>query len=172
MKHSLFGLLAVAAIAVAAACGGGGGGGERLSKEEYETELRRTGTAIESSFQALATNIEELGNQDVTSLDEADELFGQMAGEMLIVVDALRDSADELAGINPPEGVESEHADLTQGVSLLAEDFERFAATIESGDFNAIFAEAGMVADLEDSEAGKLLQSSREGIKSKGYNVG
>ncbi len=174
MTRTLLGLLLIAAIAVTAACGGSGGGsdGERVSKEEYEQALQQGGSAIEGSFQTLATNIEELGGQDIASLDEASELFDQMAAEIQTVVDALRDSADELTDITPPEDVEGEHADLIQGVSLLADDFERFAEIVQSGDFEAIFTEAGMIADLEDTEAGQLLQSSVEGIESKGYDPG
>lgn len=168
MTRTLLGLLLIAAIAVTAACGGSGD--ERLSKEEYEQALQQGGSAIESSFQTLAANIEELGGQDIASLDEASEFFDQMAAEIQTVVDALRDSAAELTDITPPEDVQGEHADLIQGVSLLSGDFERFAEIVQSGDFEAIFTEAGMIADLEDTEAGQLLQSSVEGIESKGYD--
>ena len=174
VKRTLLVLFVMMAIVAAAGCGGNGGagGGEPLTADEYDQEIQQTGAAIESSFAALAANIEELGSQDVTSLDQADEFFGQMAAEIQIVVDDLRVSADEFAAIDPPEDVEGEHSDLIEAVRLLADDFERFATTIESGDFEAIFTEAGMVADLEDSEAGQLLESAIDGLRSKGYNPG
>ena len=174
MKRALLVLFVMMAIVAAVGCGGSGGAGdgEPLTAEEYNQELQQTTAAIENSFLGMAANMEQLADQDITSLDFAYELFGEMAAEIQIAVGDLRVSADEFAAVDPPQDVEGEHSDLIEGVRLLADDFERFATTIESGDFGDIFAEAAMIADLEVTKSGQLLLSAINGLESKGYNPG
>jgi hypothetical protein len=152
MRHerSLAASLAAAAVLVG---GGGCGGGDRLSKAEYEEKMQEVGASLERSFEAIGDNPD--------SLDQLSEALGKSQDE-------LREAADELEDVEPPENVEDAHDDVVDGLRGVADQFGELVEATEEGDPEEI---EQFMKDFEDSDAAKKLQSATEEIKSKGYKI-
>lgn len=154
------GSLALAALVLgllAAGCGGGSGDaarGDRLSKADYLTKVQAVGTK-------MSDTMDELGSA------ASDPKAGAKQFEALGA--ALKDAADELAALNPPEDVQSAHEKFADGISMLGDDIAKAGSELKGDDVGAAMT---MMADLASSEAMKKIQEAADELEQAGYNVG
>ena len=85
-------------------------GTEPLTEEAYGTELRSTMGELEEAY---GDAIGETAGGGATPADAEELRSAQLA---------LRDAGNRLDEIDPPEGLEDEHADLVSGVRDMADD--------------------------------------------------
>ena len=152
-------IAAAAALALAAGCGGGGG--ERLSKEEYQRELASARGELEDAFAGLEKALQAAGAGS-GSLEKA-------AGEVENIQEELKEAADDLDGVAPPENVEEAHDELVEGMRALSEDMETFREAIEDGDTAAIHEFAASAGELESV---RDLEAATDELRAEGYEFG
>lgn len=154
-------LLAATAF-VLAACGGGNGNGnsgdgERLTKAEYESELSALGSLVSEGFEALG---------DPGSPEELEMQIEQAQTD-------LRDLADQLEGVNPPEEIEAAHDKLIESIRMFSDDLTDISSTLleaaESEDPAAAFEVLGELVNLESVA---MLQDVAETYQEQGYVTG
>ncbi len=130
-----------------AGCGGDG----RLSKEEYAAKVRGVYADLQQAFRA--TNVP----------------LSRLAPKVEAAQRQLRDSAEELDRVEPPEDVQTEHSQLVDGMRRYADDLDRLRnAAIERDvrtveDFNA---------RIGQNEAVEQMAEAAERMKFKGYDLG
>jgi hypothetical protein len=135
------------AVLVVAGCGGD----ERLTKQEYAEKVRAVYGDVQKAFQA--TNVPQ----------------GELASRVEAAQEQLRDSADELEAVEPPEDVETEHSQLAQGMRRYADDLDRLRNAAESGDQRTI---EDFNARIAQNEAVEQMAEAAERMKFKGYDLG
>jgi hypothetical protein len=140
-------LAMLAAAALVAGCGGD----ERLTKDEYAEKVRAVYADVQAAF--AATNVPE----------------GELAAKVAAAQGQLRASADELDGVEPPEDVESEHAQLVDGMRRYADDLDRLRNAAERGDSRTI---ADFNSRIGQNEAVEQIAEAAERMKFKGYDLG
>lgn len=158
MKGRAIGAIAALAVVVAAGCGdSGGGGGTQLTKAQYEQQLNSIGATIDSSFSELTTMFQSPN----PSFDEA-------ADKIAEIQDQMRDQADKLDDVTPPDDVEAEHEQMVEGLRGFADDLEEFRQAVESKSVTAMqdFAES-----FDTSESAKKIQQAGDSLEKKGYNL-
>lgn len=141
-------LLAAAALAA----GGCGDDGRRLEKAEYEEKVRSAYAEVQEAFQQT----------NVPSLDE-------LAGRVEDARKQLREAADELEGLQPPEDVEAENAQIVQAMRAYADDLDRLRNAAEQGDERTIEDFNTRIAQNESVEQ---IAEAAERMKFKGYDLG
>ena len=158
MKARAIGAIVALAVVVAAGCGdSGGGGGTQLTKAQYEQQLNSIGSTIDSSFSELST----LFQSPNPSFDEA-------ADKIAEIQDQMREQADDLDAVNPPEDVQAEHEKMVDGLRGFADDLEEFRQAVESKSVTAMqdFAET-----FDESESAKKIQEAGDSLEKKGYDL-
>lgn len=158
--------LALAALAVSLA--GCGGDGDRLSKEDYQQELAGIGATLESTFADVAAQLDGLNPDELSSLGDLTAFLEQASEQVGAGETALRNAADDLEAITPPEEVEETHQKMIEALRLLAADIGEFADIVKEGDLPKINA---FVAGLDELESGKLIQEATEEFKERGYDI-
>jgi HAMP domain-containing protein len=138
-------LLAVLSLA---ACGGD----DRLSKREYEEKVRSEYADVQEAF--LATGGAQ-GDELAARIEDAQQ--------------ELRDAADELDEIDPPEEVEKENEEVVEGMREYAGDLDELREAAERGDQQAIDAFNERIAK---NEAVEQIAEAAEEMKFKGYDLG
>jgi hypothetical protein len=138
-------------IVVAALFLAGCGGDERLTKDEYAARVRAVYADVQAAFRA--TNV----------------LGGELAPRVEAAQEQLRESADELDGVEPPEDVETEHSQLIDGMRRYADDLDRLRNAAESGDQRTI---EDFNARIAQNEAVEQMAEAAERMKFKGYDLG
>ena len=133
------------ALVVLAGCGGGE---DRLTKEEYQAEVRRIGSTLGETLGGLNTSAGALGPQ------------------VADVQANLRTTADDLDELAPPEEIESAHDKLVEGINGFADELDDLKAAVEAEDEDAI-------RRFEDTFTGsasvqKIREASEE-LQEKGY---
>ena len=148
MRRALL-LLPVLALAVAVAgCGGGGGketSGQPLTKAEYEAKIQEIVKTVGEQFTGVEANSPE-------ALDKG--------------VEALKDVADELEKISPPEEIATLHGDLIDGIRSLAEELPGFSEKLE-----ATKDPGEAIAILFGSKSIQKLAKVQEELKKAGYTI-
>lgn len=129
----------------------GCGGEDRLSKQEYGQKVRAIYADVQQAFQA--TNVPQ----------------GELAARVGAAQDQLRESADELEDIEPPEDVEREHEELVEGMRRYADDLDRLRNAAENGDQRTI---DDFNARIAQNEAVEQMAEAAEEMKFKGYDLG
>ena len=150
MSRPRFFLLALAALTVV--LGGCGGGGDRLSKTEYQQELKDAGVELSNASKPLAQAT--TGPQFVTGVQE--------------VQDGLRKVADDLDSVDPPEDVAPANGRLVTAFRGLADEFEQVKAAAANGSKAAQAAGAR----LARSQASETARNAVLEIQRRGYDVG
>lgn len=129
----------------------GCGGDDRLTKQEYAQKVRAEYGQVQEAFQA--TNVPS----------------GQLAARVDAAQEQLREAADELDGVEPPEDVETENAQLVAGMRRYADDLDRLRNAAEKGDQRTI---DDFNARLPQNEAVEQMAEAAEAMKFKGYDLG
>lgn len=153
-RHRGAATLAAAALAFVLAGCGGGGGGDRLSKSQYEQHLRSDSQAIRQAFVPLT--------KTPSSLEE-------LAGELKVGEQKLREAADDLDGVTPPKNVEKDNEDLAKGLRKLAGELESLRSAATNKDPRQV---QKALADLRNSHALVDARRATEDMKKKGYELG
>jgi DNA-binding transcriptional regulator GbsR (MarR family) len=134
-------------VLLLAACGGE----DRLTKEEYEGEVRSLYADVQAAFQA-------------TRVAPA-----QLPGRIQQAQAELRHAADELEDLTPPEEVEEENEEVVEGLRTYAADLDELHAAAERRDEAAITA---FNSGLRDNVAIERIAEAAEEMKHKGYDLG
>jgi septal ring factor EnvC (AmiA/AmiB activator) len=129
----------------------GCGSEERLTKPEYAQKVRAVYADLQKAF--AATNVPR----------------SELAPKVAAAQEQLRDSADELDGVEPPEDVETEHSQLVDGMRRYADDLDRLRNAAESGDGRTI---EDFNARIAQNEAVEQMAEAAERMKFKGYDLG
>jgi hypothetical protein len=146
MPHARLLLILSAALALA-----GCGGEDRLSKQEYAQKVRAVYADVQQAFQA--TNVPQ----------------GELADRVEAAQEQLREGADELEGVEPPEEVERANEELVEGMRRYADDLDRLRNAAESGDQHTI---DDFNARIAQNEAVEQMAEAAEEMKFKGYDLG
>lgn len=140
---------ALLCVAGLAGCAGADG---RLSKTEYEQKVQSVYAEVQQAF--VRTNVTDPG---------------ELAERVEDAQDELRDAADELEGVQPPEDVEAENAQIAGGFRAYAEDLDRLRNAAEQGDERTI---ADFNSRIGRRESVGQITEAAESIKFKGYDIG
>lgn len=143
------GILAAALALLLLAAGCGGGGGERLSKADYEAKIIAVGKDV---GERLGPALEGTEKNSKESLEKGTE--------------AIRELADELEKVNPPEEIADAHEDLVGGLRQLADDLIELVDKLEkTKDPTEAF---GLLLGMKSFQT--LLRVQQE-FKKKGYKL-
>jgi hypothetical protein len=150
-RQSSFGRAAyvVAAAALAAGCGGGG---DALSKGEYEQRMQALDQELEQGGAALE-NVESLDN---------------LAAQVERFQGVIRDKADEMDELEPPDEVADPHDRLVSGMRGFADRLDEFRDAAESGDQQRIEEVVGGVL----AGAFEQVSGPAQEIEGQGYDIG
>jgi hypothetical protein len=141
-------LLALAgAVALVAAGCGGGGGGTPLSKAEYEQQMQTIGQDLSA---ALDTSGATSAEDAVPKVEEAQT--------------TLREAADKMDEMTPPEDIADEHDQLVEGVRAFADDLDDVISALEDGDLSAI-------SNMLSLDSIQQIQTASAAITGKGYDI-
>lgn len=149
MSRPRFLLFALALLAIVA---GGCGGSERLSKTEYEQELKGAGVELSNASTALAQA--STGPEYVAGVEQV------QAG--------LRKAADDLDGVNPPEDVDAANDRLVDALRGLADEFDKVKQAAATGPKAARAAGARLARSQPSEDARTAVLE----IQRRGYDVG
>lgn len=136
------------AAVVLAGCAGDGG---RLSKTEYAEQVRSVYAGVQEAFAATNVPPEELPDRVEDAQAE------------------LREAADELEGLEPPEDAEAANAQIAAGFRLYADELDRLQNAAERGDQATI---DDFNAGVAERESVKQIMEAAESLKFKGYDLG
>jgi hypothetical protein len=148
MTRPRFSLLALAALTIVL----GGCGADRLSKTEYEQKLKGAGVELSNASKSLAQAT--TGPEFVTGVQE--------------VQDGLREVADDLDSVDPPEDVAPANGRLVDAFRGLADEFDQVKAAAANGSKAAQAAGAR----LARSQASETAREAVLEIQRRGYDVG
>jgi DNA repair ATPase RecN len=154
-RHRGAATLAVIAISLlAVGCGGGGGGGGRLSKAQYEQRIQKDGQKLTSAFKPL--------NKVPSSLKE-------LADELKVGQDKLREAASDLEGATPPKNIEADNKALVKALRQLADDLDGVRSAAAKNDPSGVRTE---LSKLQQSHALVDARRATDDMKKKGYKLG
>jgi hypothetical protein len=131
----------------------GCGEADRLSKTEYENKLKSEYGDVQEAFLATGSSI---------GRPELAEKIEQAQGQ-------LRDTADALEDVEPPEEVEEENEEIVEGLREYAEDLDELKDAAEKNDLQAIEA---FTERIPENEAIERIAEAAEEMKHKAYDVG
>jgi acyl-CoA reductase-like NAD-dependent aldehyde dehydrogenase len=94
---------------------------------------------------------------------------GELAERVEDAQGELRDAAEELEGVQPPEDVEAENAQIARGFRAYAEELDRLRNAAEQGDERTIDDFNTRISRRES--VGQIAEAA-ERIKFKGYDIG
>ena len=144
-------LLAVAVVFGAVGCGGGS---DRLSKSQYESKLKGIGTDLQTSFNA----IQNQGNN-----------LGAIETKVSAAQAKLQSAATEVKGLKPPKDAAVDNAKLGSALSGLAGAMNSFKQALATKDLTKIQAQA---KSFQTSPSIADARAATEDLKKKGYNIG
>ena len=152
-------VLAALAVAVGATgCGGDDGGGDRLSKTEYQQQVKTVGDTLSKSAEGLSGAFSE---SDPESLD-------QVADQIEQLQEAMNGAADDLDNMNPPADAEAAHNKLVEGIRGFADDIGGVADAARDGNLKELQA---FSENFGNSESVKKIQEATEELQAKGYTL-
>jgi hypothetical protein len=142
-------------VAVVAFALVGCGGGDRLSKEEYEVEMRPIVVGLSSGIDRLHSTL-----ADTARMDEFER-------ELARGRQALRTAAERLEALEPPDDVERVHDGLAEGALQYARELQPLQAAARCRD-----EEAFQLAEGRRSRAGFIAVSTAiDALRARGYRV-
>ena len=144
------------AVVLASACGGE----SRLTKNQYEQTVNRIGNQLSTT---LTDTFSSPKLTNPSSLEEAASVI--RAGQRNI-----RDAADRLDRLNPPEEIAGIHDRLAQGFRDFATAFGSFAQATEKGDLEAIQRFNQQVND-QTLPAMIAIQKAVDELNAKGFDI-
>jgi hypothetical protein len=148
-------LAALSLALVAAGCGSGGGsGGGELSKAQYEQHLQTDSQAITKAF---------------TPLRKPPRTLAELAAELKVGEQKLREAAADLDGIKPPKDVQADNAALAKGLTSLADEVELLRSAAAKNDAKLV---QKALAGLQRSHALVDARKATDDMKKKGYKLG
>jgi hypothetical protein len=124
----------------------------RLSKNEYSERVRAVYADVQEAF--ARTNVSDLG---------------ELADRVGDAQEQLREAADELEDVEPPEEAEAANAQITQGFRLYADELERLRNAAERGDQRTIDDFNARIPQLESLRS---VMEAAESLKFQGYDLG
>jgi hypothetical protein len=136
------------------------GGNPRLTKAQYEHTVNQIGKQLSTTL-TNTFNSPKLRNPG--SLTEAADVL--QAGQRNI-----RDAADRLDRLNPPDQIAGIHGQLVSGFRDFAKAFGSFAQATEKGDLAAIQRFSEQVS-AQTLPAMVEIQKAIDGLKAKGFDV-
>lgn len=128
-------------------------GEDRLSKGEYEQKVRGEYAEVQKAFRATGAS---LGSPDL----------GDKIGA---AQKQLREMAESLEKVEPPEQVEEENEEIVEGLREYAEDLDVIREAARKGDQRAIET---FNAGIGTNEAVERIAEAAEEMKFKGYDLG
>jgi hypothetical protein len=128
-------------------------GEDRLSKGEYEQKVRGEYAEVQAAFRATGGS--------VGSPDLGDKIGAAQK--------QLREMAESLKKVEPPEQVEEENEEVVEGLREYAEDLDSVRDAAEKGDLAAIDKFNGAIGN---NEAVEQIAEAAEEMKVKGYDLG
>jgi hypothetical protein len=140
--------LAGAVLLVVAGCGGGGGGGTPLSKAEYEQQMQAIGQDLSKALDTSGGSASAA--EAVTTVENAQEM--------------LREAADKMDEMTPPEDITTEHDQLVAGVRQFADDLDGVISALEEGNLQAL-------SSMMSLDSLQEIQTASAAITSKGYDI-
>jgi hypothetical protein len=146
--------VALALVLAAAGCGGGGGGGDRLSKSEYEQRLGADSQEVRKAFEPLSKQPSSLA---------------ELASELKVGQQKLREAADDLDGVKAPKDVQKDNDVLVTGLRKLADEIESLRAAAAKKNPQLV---QKALADLRGSHALVDARRATDDMKKKGYKLG
>ncbi|MCB0880218.1 MAG: hypothetical protein KDC46_14690 [Thermoleophilia bacterium] len=143
-------LVAVALALLVAGCG-------KADRTQYERDLAKVGRGVDASLESLP--------QDDT------ETIG--AEEVSKIADDLREAADQLADLDPPDDVRDAQDRLESGLRGVADAFSQLAKDLGDADTSAAQAElyVKFANDDQVDAAFEDLVAAQEAFADKGYRV-
>jgi hypothetical protein len=155
MRQAGVTVLALVFALAAASCGGGGGGsgGDRLSKGEYEQQMRAIGADLAEASSKV----------DISSTTDLDKVADNVAAFQ----DELEAAANDVDDLNPPEDAEEETAKIADALHAFADQFAKMEQAARSRDVDAL-QEAQQALITKGADA----QRAAQDLKAKGYNIG
>jgi hypothetical protein len=148
MSRPRVSLLALAVVAVLVA----GCGGERLSKVEYQQKLKEAGVELSNASKTLSRAT--TGPQYASGAEQ--------------VEDGLRNVADDLDGVDPPEDVAPANGRLVDAFRGLADEFDSVKTAAANGPKAARAAGARLARSQASADARRAVLE----IQRRGYDVG
>ena len=158
MTHTRRQRRAVAAVLLAllVALGGigCGGGSDRLSKSDYEKQVKQIGTDLQSSLKPLNSQNKDLGS-----------LEGRVAAAQL----KLQSASGRLRKLKAPNDAQADNTKLANGLSGLAREFNNLKQALASGDLAKVQQTAN---EFKTSSVATQTKAATEDLKKKGYDIG
>ena len=105
---------------------------------------------------------EAFAQTNVPTLDE-------LAQRVEAAQDELREAADELEGVTPPDEAEAANAQIAEGFRLYAEELDRLRQAAERGDQRTI---DDFNTQIADRQSVRQIMEAAEAMKFKGYDLG
>src|SRR5262245_23025566 len=144
-------VMLVLALAVAAC--GGGGSGDRLSKEEYEQQMKSIGTDLQEASSGV----------DISSTTDLDEVADTVAD----FKNDLESAADKVDELNPPEEAAQDTDKIADALHAFADEFGKMEQAARDRNTKAL-QDAQQAVITEGGEA----QKAADDLKAKGYDIG
>lgn len=153
MSRAVLLLLALVGALLAAGCGGGGSetaaSGPPQTKAEYQASVSRIVSDVSARYGNLSVDPAKL---------PADEVADVQTG--------LRELADELDEVSPPDEVSELHADYVAGLRGFADELPDLSEKLKA----ATDPSAGFDVLLDSEPLQQLLRAS-QGFSEKGYDL-
>lgn len=147
-RTALAACLAAVAL-VAPACGG-------TSKEDYEKRIDEVGPTLDEQSTQILRELQSSGGIE------------QAAAGLKKGADALDETAEDLDDIEPPDDAEEAHAEIVEGVRMLAGDFRAAERAARSNDTQRVL---DLLANVAESEGLKKITEALKELKAAGYDV-
>ena len=133
---------------------GCGGGSDRLSKSDYEAQVKKIGTDLQSLLKPLSSQNKDLGS-----------LESQVAAAQV----KLQSASSQLKKLKAPSDAQADTTKLAAGLSGLAREFNNLKQALASGDLAKVQQTAN---EFKTSSVAAETKAATEDLKKKGYDVG
>jgi hypothetical protein len=163
-------LAAAGLLLLVAGCGGGGKSNANGTAAGTTTEAAATTTAAASTplpKAAYVNKMKAIGRSLSTSLSSlgAATTAAKAAVALAAVQTDLRQAADRIESITPPEQIKTQHAQLAKAVRDFADELDPVIAKLKAGAMTALQT----VPTLKGLQE---IQTASTAIANKGYKIG
>ena len=153
-RHSRAVAAILLALLVALGGMGCGGGSDRLSKSDYEKQVKKIGSDLQTSLKPLSGSSKDLGS-----------LESQVAAAQV----KLQSASDQLKKLKAPSDAQADTTKLANGLSGLSREFNNLKQALASGDLAKVQQTAN---EFKTSSVAAETKAATEDLKKKGYDVG
>lgn len=150
---------------------GGDDGASTLSRDAYQAEVVAAGRQVTAQFEQIATEAQALSATEIESLDDASEVFQDLADVVAGGENELRGFADKLAALEPPDDARAANDALVEGFTQLADDFGALGTALEDGEISQITQLGEQLDAVVSSEAGRTIGSAIKELEDAGYTL-